>query len=307
MHLRYLRDVFDQKCVVRKGFMARLPIKNLKNQIQHRGQELLPISFGERERGVGRDEMNLCEFPIALLAERVPKGMRTLEFQGQHGKLTVRGAEGLGLPTAHDTDVIIGLLQLTKTHNDFTNDTVPFTPHALMTLMGWPNQGHYYRRLRDSLNRWMGTTLFYEGAWYDNSLKRRVNASMHILDNFMMFDGASSFTWGKMFFQSCRANHLKRLDLDVYFGLKSSVTKQLYRFLDKRFYLKKDWTFGLRELAWEHVGLSRNYTDAKLKEKLKPALAELEGIGFLKGVDFLKVRGTWTVHLRGLGASESDS
>jgi hypothetical protein len=278
--------------------MSRLPIKNLKNQQQHREQELLPISFGDRGKGTGRDEMNLCEFPIALLAERVPKGMQTLEFQGQHGKLTVRGASGLGLPTAHDTDVIIGLLQITKAHNNFTDDTVPFTPHALLTLMGWPNQGHYYRRLRDSLNRWMGTTLFYDGSWYDNSLKRRINASMHILDNFVISDGRSSFTWGKMFFQSCQANNLKSLNLDVYFGLKSSVTKQLYRFLDKRFYLRGFWELGLRELAFEHVGLSRNYTDAKIKEKLAPALEELEGIGFLKRVEYAKVGRGWTVRLR---------
>jgi hypothetical protein len=278
--------------------MSRLPIKNLKNQQQHREQELLPNSFGEKERVIGRDEMNLSEFPISLLAERVPKGLKTLEFQVDYGKLTVRGAEGLGIPTANDTDLIIGLLHITKSYNNFTDATVPFTPHSLLTLMGWPNQGYYYRRLRDSFNRWMGTTLFYEGAWFDNSLKRRVDASMHILDNFVMVEGGSSFTWGKMFFKSCQANNLKSLDLDVYFGLKSSVTKQLYRFLDKRFYLRGFWEFGLRELAFEHVGLSRNYTDAKIKEKLAPALEELEGIRFLKRVEYAKVGRGWTVRLR---------
>jgi hypothetical protein len=260
----------------------------------------------------GRDELNLCEFPIALLAERVPSGMRTLEFQGQHGKLTVRGGEGLGLPTAHDTDVIIGLLQLTKADNNFTNATVPFTPHALMTLMGWPNQGHYYRRLRDSLNRWMGTTLFYQGAWYDNSLRCRIDASMHILDNVVMFSSEvrrtlrerqhplplSSFTWGKQFFQSCQDGNLKRLDVGIYFGLRSAVTKQLYRHLDKRFYIKPDWTYCLRELAFNHVGLSRNYTDAKIKEKLKPALEELKAINFLKSAEFVsKRRGEWSIRV----------
>lgn len=268
---------------------------------------------------LGRDELNLAEFPIGLLSERVPSGMKTLEFEGQHGKLTVRGAEGLGLPTARDTDVIIGLLQITKTHSNFTDETTPFTPHALLTMMGWPNQGHSYKRLRESLHRWMGTTLFYQGAWYDNSLRCRIDASMHILDNVVMFDGdvrrtlrarqqalpLSSFTWGKRFFQSCQDGNLKRLDVGIYFGLRSAVTKQVYRHLDKRFYIKPDWTFDLREFGFGQIGLSRNYSDAKLKEKLKPAIEELKAIGFLKSVAYANPkRGSWTIRVIGNGRGE---
>jgi len=262
----------------------------------------------------GRDEMNLAEFPIALLSERVPARMKILEFEGQHGKLTVRGGDGLGLPTAHDTDVIIGLLQLTKTHNNFTDPTVPFTPHSLINLMGWPNQGHYYKRLRDSLHRWMGTTLFYQGAWFDKALSCRIDASMHILDNVVIFDGeirrnlrvkqqtlpTSTFTWGKRFFQSCQDGNLKRLDVGIYFGLRSAVSKQVYRYLDKRFYIKPDWTFDLREFGFGHVGLSRNYSDSKLKEKLKPAIEELKAIGFLKSATYASLKkGSWTIRLIG--------
>ena len=37
-------------------------------------------------RRVGRDEMNLAEFPITLLADRVPEGCKTLVFEDRHGK-----------------------------------------------------------------------------------------------------------------------------------------------------------------------------------------------------------------------------
>jgi hypothetical protein len=108
----------------------------------------------------------------------------------------------------------------------------------------------------------------------------------------------SSFTWGKRFFESCEVGSLKMLDLGVYFGLRSSVTKQLYRFLDKRFHIRHDWTFDLRELAFAHVGLSRNYDDYKLKLKLKPVLDELIAIEFLKSAEYVsKKRGEWTIRV----------
>jgi hypothetical protein len=260
------------------------------------------------ERRVGRDEMNLAEFPITTLAERVPPGIKTLVFEDQHGKLTVVGSDDLGLPTALDSDVIVGLIQLTKLRNDFTDPTVKFTRYELLKLLGWEDRGWNYRRLSESLHRWAGVTLRYNGCWWDNKRKRRASASFHILDEVVLPDEddpgvVSSFTWGKKFFKSCRDGNIKRLDLTTYFALKSAISKQLYRFLDKRFYLRNHLTFDLRELAHERVGLSRTYGDAgRLKAKLKPALEELEGIGFLEPMAaadrYSKAgRGAWNIRL----------
>ena len=258
------------------------------------------------ERRVGRDEMNLAEFPITTLAERVPPGIKTLVFEDQHGKLTVVGSDDLGLPTALDSDVIVGLIQLTKLRNDFTDPTVTFTRYELLKLLGWEDRGWNYRRLSESLHRWAGVTLRYNGCWWDNKRKRRASASFHILDEVVLPDEddpgvVSSFTWGKKFFKSCRDGNIKRLDLTTYFALKSAISKQLYRFLDKRFYLRNHLTFDLRELAHERVGLSRTYGDAgKLKAKLQPALEELEAIGFLEPMSpadrYSKTgRGAWNI------------
>ena len=76
----------------------------------------------------------------------------------------------------------------------------------------------------------------------------------------------------------------------------------MYRFLDKRFYTRREWTFDLRTFAFGHIGLSRNYTAAKIKEKLQPAIDELETIGFIDKMDreerYEKVaRGEWTITL----------
>ncbi|MBV8077592.1 MAG: hypothetical protein JO284_14385, partial [Planctomycetaceae bacterium] len=81
-----------------------------------------------------------------------------------------------------------------------------------------------------------------------------------------------------------------------------AVSKQLYRFLDKRFYIRGDWTFDLRELAFEHVGLSRNYAIGEIKRKLNHALKELEEVGFLEPMTaaerYSKAgRGAWNIRL----------
>jgi Replication initiator protein A len=261
----------------------------------------------EDPRRVGRDEMNLCEFPITLLSDYPPEGIKTLVFEDRHGTLTVMGSDAYGLPTAPDSDVIIGLIQLTKLRNDFIDPTVEFTRYELLKLLGWEDKGQSYRRLSESLHRWVAVTLRYDGCWWDNKRKRRASASFHVLDRLVLPDVddpgiVSSFTWGRDFFASCQANNLKRLDLDTYFALKSAVSKQLYRFLDKRFHLRNHLIFDLRELAFEHVGMSRNYAPWKIKQKLQPALEELEAIGFLEPMSaadrYSKTgRGAWNIRL----------
>jgi hypothetical protein len=274
----------------------------------------------ELARLVGRDEMNLAEFPITLLTDRVPDGLKTLEFEAGGGKLTVSGSDAWGLPTAIDADVIVGLIQLTKVRNNFTEPTVSFTRYELLKLLGWPDRGAYYKRLDESLHRWVGVTLRYDEAWWDNDIKTKVDASFHILESVVILEQTvraklrargqqhlpfSTFTWNKLFFQSCQADNLKRLDLETYLSLQSAVSKQMYRFLDKRFYTRRDWTFDVREFAFGHIGLSRNYTAAKIKEKLQPAIEELEAIGFIEKADpderYTKVgRGEWKITLKRL-------
>lgn len=263
----------------------------------------------------GRDEMNLAEYPIALLGDRAPDGQKTVVYHDKDETLTITGSDLLGLPTALDVDVIIGLLHLTKIRSNFESMQVHFTRYELLRILGWPDQGYYYERLTESLNRWVGVTLLYKKSWWDNDTKTKGNSSFHILDSATVIEQQqkrrgsqskqiplplSSVRWSTDFFKSFQANNLKKLDLQVYFSLESSISKQLYRFLDKRFYRKPEWIFDLRTLACEHVGLSRNYECWRLKQKLQPAIDELVAVGFLKPMPTEKRfkrtgRGQWTV------------
>ena len=265
----------------------------------------------------GRDEMNLAEFPITVLADRAPKGAKTLIFRASQGQLTITGSDAFGLPTALDADVIVALIQLTKLKTDFKNPKVHFTRYELLRLLGWNNEGRNYRRLDESLQRWVGVTLHYDNCWWDNRAKRYGDATLHILESAIILDGKgqsdeegsqqllplSSFTWNRVFLNSCQADNLKLLDVGMYFSLEHSAAKRLYRFLDKRFYKGPHWVFDLAEIAFERVGLSRNYARnvAKIKEKLQPAVEELEDIGFLEPLRrddrYFKDAGGWKIRL----------
>lgn len=255
----------------------------------------------------GRDELNLAEFPISLLSDRVPSGVKTLVFEDQvfdqqageivKRKLTITGSDAYGLPTAIDDEILVALIQLTKLANGFSNRLVHFSRYEILKLLGWSDEGRNYARIEESLNRWMGVTLYYDKAWWNKEAKNWVSEKFHFLDNVSLLDqedrrrfrakkqhefAFSSFRWNETIFQSFQAENLKRLNVDVYFSLKSAISKRVYRFLDKRFYHRSRWEFDLREFALEHIGLSRSYSDnGKIKEKLQPALDELTEIGFL--------------------------
>src|SRR3954453_23453448 len=99
---------------------------------------------------LGRDEMNLAEFPITLLTDRVPKDQREAIYQDEiydersgltlTRKLTIQ-AGNCGLTTAIDDEVILALIQITKNKSNFTGRKVEFTRLELIKMLGWPNTG----------------------------------------------------------------------------------------------------------------------------------------------------------------------
>ena len=286
-----------------------------------------PLGFVEDDASLptkevfSRDELNLAEFPIALLTDRVPNGVRTLEFQDEifdqkRGqvvvrKLTVTGSDKFGLPTAKDDEVILGLIHLTKQANNFTDRKVKFRRSDLIRLLRWPDTGPSYRRLTKSLACWLGVTLYYENSWWDKQSGTWVTKGFHIIDGFEIAEAGSGgqlsllpseFTWNEVIFRSFQSGYLKSLNFDLYCEFKYPTSQRLYRFLDKHFYRLSRLEFDLKTFACEHIGLSRNHTAAKLKEKLQPALEELEGIGFIEKMTreerYKKVsQGEWKIRL----------
>lgn len=266
---------------------------------EHIRPEATPASFGFS----AKDEMNLAEFPIALVTDRVPAGEKTIRFQdrifderkGQlvTRKLIITASVEYGLPTAKDDEVILGLIQLTRRANNFTDRTVRFSRSDLIRLLGWPDTGPSYKRLTLAFHRWLGVSLHYDNAWWDKTQGRWCTIGFHIIESFKLSSEGSGprgqmelplsrFTWNEDVFRSFQAGYLKQLDLDFYLDLTFPTSKRIFRFLDKRFYHRDEWVFDLKEFTLDHVGLSRKYEgNTQLARKLEPAIRELEERGFL--------------------------
>lgn len=269
----------------------------------------------------GRDELNLAEFPLCALAHRLRPDQKTLQFEdhlwderrGQTitRQLTITGSDAYGLPTALDEEVLLGLIQLSKS-NQFADRTVRFTRYQLIQMLGWRNESKSYERVEASLNRWTGVTLYYQRAWWNKAKQCWVDEKFHVLDNVRLFHrenaciavddeaATSTFVWNEVIFRSFQAGNLKSIDFDFFRALGNAIAKRLYRFLDKRFFRRSRWEFDLKEFAWEHAGLSRNYDAANLKRKLRLGIAELEQYGYLRTIPekerFRKMRGgEWRV------------
>lgn len=290
-------------------------------------EDQLPSPGSASGQRVGRDEMNLAEFPFALLADRVPQGLNTIRFEdtveGKEGELvrrtwTVTGSDEFGLPVAADEQVYVALMEVTK-EQGFNHRTISITRYDLLKRLGWPDKGASYRRLREALDRLLGVTIKAERAFWDNAKQRYVDVGFHIIDDYALYDeapgrkrprergsrsdrsgGASTahgtiqqglplsfVTWNQVIFRSFQAGNIKQLDTAFYFGLRSSLARRLYRYLDKKRYDGKvAFRIGLKKLAFEKLGMSRSYYPSHIKQELQRAHTELLAQGFLRQIEY---------------------
>jgi hypothetical protein len=272
------------------------------------------------EKLLGKDEMNLAEFPITLLADRKGVNMISREVRTRDEstgmevvrKVTVTGSDQDGLPTTQDNLVLLGLLYLTKRANNLRERRVWFTRGELLKILGWPDSGASYSRVELSLKRWAQVFVYYENAWWEKPKRAYSTKGFGIIDDFELNEGSprqlsllrSNFAWNEVFFSSLEAGFVRTLDLKILLRLRYPTSQQMYRYLGKHFYYSPTLTLDLQTFACEHVGLDRGYKDnGKFKEKLQPALDELESIGFLEPMPrdqrYKKIKaGQWTITLQ---------
>jgi hypothetical protein len=249
---------------------------------------------------VGKDELNLIEVPFTLLTNRSEENQRALKFTDKQNGITrhwkITGSEEYGLPCALDEAVYISMLALSK-KDEFRSRRVFFNQYEVLKLMKWPTSKEYYNRLVLALKRFHGTSIYTDFLWNDGKFENQeIVMGFHIIDDFLIVKGKKShknsyLTWSEKIFNSFLAGNLKNLDLEVYFDLRTPISKRFYRLWNKRLYKTDCISFNLKELAHEKLGISRNIDrPSLLKQMLKPAIEEYKEKKLIEDAEFKKAK-----------------
>lgn len=254
-----------------------------------------------------KDEMNLAEFPFCQLSDKTTD-TKVLAFSydsvQEDGTIIrrewrVEGGAECGLPRPIDEDVYVGLMLLTS-RQGFESQKITFTIYELLEVLGWDKSGKSYSRIRASLRRLRNLSIEAVNAFKDNQTKRYEKylgfgiiddyeiSTGTSLDNTLAFDdtevpaGKSYIRWNVRLFKSFKDGYIKNLDHEFYRTLKSTISKRLYRFLDKKFYFGPEITIDVIQLGYEHIGLSRQSAyPSKVWEKLAGGVKELISKNYL--------------------------
>lgn len=252
-----------------------------------------------------KDEMNLVEFPFALLSNRHPQNSsKTLTFSDEikgpsNSKIQrqwiVTGSDIHGLPLSMDEELLMGILYLGHL-SSFEGPEVYFIKKQVLDILKWGTNKQYYNRLEMGLARLKGVSIFAKNAFWDNATKSYTTIGFGIISDFLLKnDGKgrksnslnkeemSTVTLDKYIYRSIKSGYIKTLDFSFWVDLDTSVSKRLYRYLDKKFFRDNFFEINIDKLCHEKLGLSRNIKyRSSLMQKIEYGLKELIHKGYLK-------------------------
>lgn len=241
---------------------------------------------------IGKDELNIAEWPNGLLSKRPSKEQKTRVFEDTIGNVkrtvTITGSDKYGLPGYREDEILFGLLNLTREKNGLKDRTVSFKRSELIRTLGWPDRGKSWSDLDQSLNVIAGTFFVYENAWYEkgSTKKKFVNKKFHMLDHVELLseaaNGAEYFvTWGNAIFESFQCGSIRSIDVEFWRELKSPVAKRLFRFLGKQFWNTDTVAYDIVVLGVHKLGMREGIDVGEIKRGLAPGIRELEEKRFL--------------------------
>lgn len=261
------------------------------------------LNIQEKEE-TSKDDLTLAEYPLGLVSRRVPKGLKTIQYEEEvtlDGQRTrrfwqVSGSDAYGLPTGGDQDIFIAILAAWE-EVGFKDPAIPVqSVYHMLKKLNLPLNRENYQRFHHSVQTLIGTTYYTENTLYDRDKKRWIHKhTFHLFEeaNFLERYSASNRTMPMPFgyirasnflYRLVQSGDLKNISLTLYRNLPTPLARRLYRYLDKQRYYGAMFAIGLRKLCLKLGFANRaveKYTNPELKRILTPALNSLKKEGFL--------------------------
>lgn len=253
--------------------------------------------FHDQNSALDQESLNLVEFPLALLARKIPEDQKVVTFEDSifdkssnkriERKLTISANVETKLPNYWDQDVLLALSVLTWRKNRFTDPVVEFSLREVLKLMGLSDQGANCKRLAASFDNWLGLR-FKWSHWWTGDTWGHPKATVLIQDYDLTRKPGNSnpsspqvFAWSRLYFEAMQGGKCKPFDGDFYFGLNKPLSKRLYRYLDKRFFNRVNYSSPISTFCTEKLGMARGRKQSQYPQKVEVAYDELIGEGYL--------------------------
>lgn len=272
-----------------------------------------------QDNASGKDEINLVDFPFATIHPKdkrkviVYEGWMTEDNKRQQVKWTVEGGALTGLPNEFGVRIFLALLLLADEQG--WPERVTFTIYRILQILDLPNSKQYYEATKAELGKMAKLTISSEGAFWDHERKKRVTIrQFHLLDDLHLVystDGESYaeeeetnyVTLGKQVLKSVQAGYIKRLDFAFYRQLDKPLSRQLYRFLDRRLRYRSRFEIDIFDLA-NRLGMASYAYPSDIKKVIQPAIDELIDTRYLSAESGLVKVGKYT-RIRFIKAAKS--
>lgn len=260
------------------------------------------------------DEANVARLGLISIQERIPPDHTswTVEYtvEGRPARLScLAHAEYGGVPHGIDNDVSLALIALYQEAGSPENGTFDTTAYRILRVIGLGTGGHYYRALKDSLDRLTTATYVASNAWRSSgkwqTVKFRYIDRLEYTsdDDRLVLSGASvlRLTLAQDIVASVRARYLKPIDLDFLTSLQRPLTRALYRLLDARRNPAENVpdpvaSYAVNIVEWAEACKLVDKKPARIRRTLEGAHEELLSRRYLAAVTYEGRGEAQTVH-----------
>lgn len=222
---------------------------------------------GQENEDLVKADQHVLEYPIWLLDER--KDLKRYTCENEYGTFTLSCGERP--PDATDQLFLLAVMKLSERQK---RKKVRSKRIDILKLCGLAKATKNYNRLIESMERWKGVVLKFEGCWFDGT--RRVKTIFGVIEWAELDEdtGELVVTLNEKFYEIMKQSRYYRLiDIKEYRALRRPLSRRLFELLTKRLGRSAAWECEAKKLA-EKLTLERRYP-SQIVLKIQPAIAEI--------------------------------